>query len=185
MFTNKRTRKAGTEKLPADGRELREEFREAYRDHAGAVYAVAHGIGGVAVASEVTGEVFLRLWRQPEYFDPAKGSMRTSLLRATHRVAIDTIRPQVQGGSGARPPGVDPGHADQLAAATGERSVTAGPLDMLSDDEREAIVIVRYGGCTYREAAVALGLDEGTVKRRIRQGLHRLAVARPNPAPTT
>ncbi len=48
---------------------------------------------------------------------------------------------------------------------------------MLSRDERDAIVTAYHGGCTYQEAAVALGLDEATVKSRIRAGLHHLRVA--------
>lgn len=61
--------------------------------------------------------------------------------------------------------------------AADERSLVAQHLRILSCDERDAIVTAYYGGCTYQEAAVALGLDEGTVKSRIRTGLHHLRVA--------
>lgn len=125
----------------------REALELVYRDHSGAVYAAARGFCGSRVAGDVTVEVFLHLWRHPEQQDSARGSLRTWLLTVTHDISA-----------------VD-------------RSLFDQPLGMLSRDERDAIVTAYYGGCTYREAAVALGLDEGTVKSRLRAGLHHLRKA--------
>jgi RNA polymerase sigma-70 factor (ECF subfamily) len=47
-------------------------------------------------------------------------------------------------------------------------------VDALPAHQREAIVTAFYGERTYRDAAAALGYAEGTVKSRIRAGLHRL-----------
>jgi len=47
-------------------------------------------------------------------------------------------------------------------------------LDVLTDDERSAIELAFFGGHTYRDVAVLLNQPEGTVKSRIRSGLHRL-----------
>lgn len=186
MGSNNTTTGAGAQKLTADGPGLREEFQGAYRYHADAVYGVARGICGVRVAADVTREVFLRLWRHPEDHQPAQLAMRTSLLKATHNVAVDTNRAQTRRAerAGARP-GADVGQIVQDPASTDRRSFGARPLGILSDDEREVIVTVLHGGCTYRAAAVALGLEEGTVKRRIREGLQRLRVAMPPRASTS
>jgi len=153
----------------------------AYRDHRGAVYAAARGFCGSRLAGDVTVEVFLRLWRHPEQQDSTRASLRTSLLTVTHDVSADTIRSETtratSGAQAAARPVADLDDADQLQVAADERSLVAPLLGMLSRDERDAIVTAFYGGCTYREAAVALGLDEGTVKSRIRAGLHHLGAA--------
>lgn len=47
-------------------------------------------------------------------------------------------------------------------------------LDTLTDGERSAIELAYFGGHAYKEVASLLGLPEGTVKSRIRSGLHRL-----------
>lgn len=159
----------------------REALQLAYRDHSGAVYAAARGVCGSGVAGDITVEVFLQLSRHPEHQDSTRASLRTSLLTMTRDVSADTIRSDTarrtsEAHTAARPV-ADLDDADQFQVAADERSLDAQPLRTLSRDERDAIVTTYYGGCTYREAAVALGLDEATVKSRIRAGLHRLRVA--------
>lgn len=163
----------------------REAFRLAYRDHSGAVYAAASGFCGSRVAGDVTVEVFLHLWRHPEQQDSARASLRTSLLTVTHEVAADTIRSgttrRTSEAQAATRPVTDLDGADQFEVAADGLSLGAQPLMMLRRDERDAIVTVHYGGCTYREAAVALGLDEGAVNSSIRAGLDHLRVALTRP----
>ena len=47
-------------------------------------------------------------------------------------------------------------------------------LAVRSDGEREAIVLAYFGHLSYQAPALRLGVAEGTVKSRIRSGLHRL-----------
>src|SRR6202453_2141912 len=66
---------------------------ETYRRHGGAVCGLAHRVlNGAAEAEDVTQEVFLRLWNQPERFDPSRGSLRSYLLTQAHARAVDVIR---------------------------------------------------------------------------------------------
>ena len=66
---------------------------EAYKRHAGAVFALARRLlVDQALAEEVVQEVFLRLWNDPTRFDPDRGSLRSFLLIDTHGRAVDLLR---------------------------------------------------------------------------------------------
>jgi RNA polymerase sigma-70 factor (ECF subfamily) len=152
---------------------------EAYRRHGGAVFALARRLlSDAALAEEVTQEVFLRLWRSPEKFDPERGALRSYLLAQSHGRAVDLLRAE-----GARrrreerdaqrtaEAGYDLEH-EVLDMAVAERVKLA--MAQLHDNERRAIELAYLGGHTYREVAVLLGEPEGTVKSRIRSGLKKM-----------
>lgn len=149
--------------------------------HARPLRAVAsHIIGDGVVAEEIVQDAMLTLWRHPDRFDPARGSLRTYLLtivrgRAIDRVRSDGARRRRELRSGTDPEAV--GAADDPVIANEERQAVRDALDQLEPDQREAIVLAYYGGLTYRDTADVLGLPEGTVKARIRNGLQRLRTA--------
>jgi RNA polymerase sigma-70 factor (ECF subfamily) len=62
-----------------------------------------------------------------------------------------------------------------IALVTAERVREA--LDVLPHEQREAVELAYFGGKTYREVAVALGIPEGTAKSRLRLALRRIADA--------
>lgn len=152
---------------------------EAYRRHGRAVYGLARRVLGDATeAEDVTQEVFLRLWREPDRFDPDRGSLRSFLLAQAHGRAVDAVRStssrrarEAREAARTARTGYDMQHeawdlalADQVARAMGE----------LSDDERRAIELAYFEGRTYREVAQVLEQPEGTVKSRIRNGMRRM-----------
>lgn len=158
-----------------DGRALEELFHR----HGAAVVGVARRLtGSQARAEDVLQEVFLRLWRSPDRYDPTRGTLRSFLLidangRAIELVRTETARRDREVRDGRRPA---PAPAS-VERVVWERSVAghlADALDALPAGEREAIELAYYGGCSYREVATRLGQPEGTVKSRIRAGLHRL-----------
>jgi len=66
---------------------------EAYRRHGGAVFGLAKRVlNNPTDAEDVTQDVFLRLWNQPERFDSARGSLRSFLLAQAHGRAVDAVR---------------------------------------------------------------------------------------------
>jgi RNA polymerase sigma-70 factor (ECF subfamily) len=163
----------------AIGRYREDALAETYRRHAGAVFGLARRVLADATrAEEIVQEVFLRLWNDPDRFDPARGSLRSFLLAQTHGRAVDLLRSdtsrrarEVKDAKAAAEAGYDIEHevwdlavADQVRAALG----------CLPDEERRAIELAYFGGHTYREVAVVLGTPEGTVKSRIRVGLKRM-----------
>lgn len=163
----------------AIGRYHQESLAEAYRRHGGAVFGLARRLlSDRTLAEEVVQEVFLRLWNQPERFDPDRGSLRSYLLAHAHGRSVDLLRSE-----GARrnreerearstaEAGYDLEHEVwDMATAEQVRSV----LETIPEAERQAIDLAYFGGHTYREVAVLLDQPEGTVKSRIRAGLKRL-----------
>ena len=152
---------------------------EAYRRHGGAVHGLARRLlGDDAAAEEVVQEIFLRLWNQPDRFDPDRGSLRSFLLAQSHGRAVDVIRSEEsrrrREERDARR-AVDAGY--DLEREVWDLEVSeriSGALRDLPEDQRSAIVLAYFGGYTYREVAGILGEPEGTVKSRIRSGLGRL-----------
>lgn len=154
---------------------------EIYRRHSGAVFALALRITkNRTLAEEITQEIFVRLWKRWESYDPERGTVRSFLLTHTHGRSVDLIRSE----SSRRMR--EERETRQLVAAAGptlEEEVVEmqmaehvrGALENLTDGERSAIELAYFGGHSYREVAEILGEPEGTVKSRIRTGLKRLA----------
>jgi RNA polymerase sigma-70 factor, ECF subfamily len=154
-------------------------FAEAYRRHAGAVFALAQRmLWERTLAEELVQEVFLRLWEQPDRFDQARGSLRSFLLMDAHARCVDRIR------SDTRRREREQRSARATVVADYDLDLEAYDLDVaeqvrevmatLTDGERRAIELAYFGGHTYREVARILAEPEGTIKSRIRTGLMRL-----------
>jgi RNA polymerase sigma-70 factor (ECF subfamily) len=152
---------------------------EAYRRHGGAVFGLAKRVlANPTDAEDVTQEVFLRLWNQPDRFDPARGSLRSFLLAQAHGRAVDAVRSSSSRRAREARDALrtaespydmqrevwDLAVADQVASAMGE----------LPEEERRAIELAYFNGHTYREVAELLDQPEGTVKSRIRNGMRRM-----------
>jgi RNA polymerase sigma-70 factor, ECF subfamily len=163
----------------AVSRYRQEALAEAYRRHAGAVFGLARRLlADEAHAEEIVQEVFLRLWNQPEKYDPERGTLRSFLLAQCHGRAIDMLRSDTarrrreeQDLRRTAEAGYDLEHEvwDLTVADTMKEALAALP-----DGERQAIELAYWGGHSYREVAGLLGQPEGTVKSRIRAGLKRL-----------
>jgi RNA polymerase sigma-70 factor (ECF subfamily) len=131
------------------------------------------------LAQDVTQEIFLRLWNEPQRFDPERGSLRSFLLREAHSRSIEKVRSeearrQRESRSEFRDrPVLRDTEDDVITSLTSNEVRTA--LSQLPDAERSAIVLAYYGGHSYREVASVLGAPEGTIKSRIRSGLLKLS----------
>jgi RNA polymerase sigma-70 factor, ECF subfamily len=155
---------------------------EVYRRHGGAVYGLAKRVlNNPTEAEDVTQEVFLRLWNQPDRYDADRGSLRSFLLAQAHGRAVDAIRSSnsrrlreardamrtAEGAYDMQHEVWDLAVADQVGQAMGQ----------LPEEERRAIELAYFGGRTYREVATLLDQPEGTVKSRIRNGMRRMRAA--------
>jgi RNA polymerase sigma-70 factor, ECF subfamily len=157
-------------------------LNELYRRHAGPCLGLARRVlNDRSLGEEVVQEVFVRTWRDPGRFDPARGSMRSFLLAQVHGRAVDLLRAESarrgrEDREALRSPNVDIDLEREVMQLT-EAEAVRRALTTLSDGERQAIELAYFGGHTYREVAVILEVPEGTVKSRIRAGLLRLRAA--------
>jgi RNA polymerase sigma-70 factor, ECF subfamily len=150
-----------------------------YEQHANNCYALSRRVlNDRSLAEEVVQELFVRLWREPERFDPTRGSLRSYLLSQVHGRSVDLLRAEVarrgrEEREARRAPAANDSLEREVLDLTEAEAVRAA-LSELSEGERTAIELAYFGGHTYREVAVLLEQPEGTIKSRIRSGLFRL-----------
>jgi RNA polymerase sigma-70 factor (ECF subfamily) len=160
------------------------DFSQAYDDHHRSVYATAYRVvGDQALASDVVQDVFLRLWRRPQAFDPARADLGTYLRLIARSRAIDLIREgQSRGRASDRlklavaedaPHDTDV-RPDLAAARSLERAGVREALETLPAAQREALVLAYWGGLTAEQIARYARIPLGTAKSRIRLGLAKL-----------
>ncbi len=129
-------------------------------------------------ADDLAQEVLVGLWRAPERFDPARGSVCAYLLlkvggRAVDQLRGDTARKRRETTTGRRQRR-HPESVESLVLARWAQREVARALGALPPRERRAIELAYFVGYSYQEVAVVLDRPEGTVKSWIRTGMLRL-----------
>ena len=125
------------------------------------------------LADDVVQETFMALWRRPEAFKPEMGKLRVFLIGIAHKKAVDCVRKEERRRRILESVPMDV-TTESPAKAVEERRGMLAALEKLSPRQREAIFLAFYAGLTYREVAEVLGVPEGTVKTRMRDGMIRL-----------
>jgi RNA polymerase sigma-70 factor (ECF subfamily) len=159
-------------------------FAVVFDRHADVAFSLAYRMcGRRAMAEDVVQEAFLSLWRSAVRFDPARGSVRAWVLRATHNRAIDAFRRTAA--KGARDV-LDEGIAERMPARErvdeevqrreDVRQVRSA-LETLPRDQRQVIELAYFGGFTHTQIAEMLDLPAGTVKGRMRLGITKMRMA--------
>ncbi|TDC83787.1 sigma-70 family RNA polymerase sigma factor [Micromonospora sp. KC606] len=163
---------------------------DLFGQHADDVHAYARWRVGDDEAGDVVGEVFLAAWRSLASLRP--GEERAWLFGTARRVVLSRRR---QGAARSalthrltalhdRAPA--DGMAEQVALTDRVRQV----LDLLSDADREALVIASWFDLSPVEAAKALGVSRPTyavrlhrARKRFRAAFHRMSPDRPAELP--
>jgi RNA polymerase sigma-70 factor (ECF subfamily) len=158
-------------------------FAAAYRDHGRGVHTAAlRVLGDPSRAEDVVQDVFMRLWRRPEIFDPARGELGSYLRLMARSRALDLWREadaaaratdRLGGAVTTGPPPRDDGPAATAGREEEGRFVRTA-LATLPDAQREAVVLAYWGGQSTQEIAQRVGVPLGTVKSRLRLGLGKL-----------
>ena len=138
--------------------------------------------GNRETAEELTLDVFHDVWRRASAYDPASGSVVGWMMNQARSRAIDRLRFE------QRKKRV-PDHADtsvtiapsssphDVLDARDQGRVLRDALQVLTNDERQAIETAFFSELTYREVAAKFNQPLGTVKTRIRSGLEKLRQA--------
>lgn len=129
-------------------------------------------------AEEVTVDVFHDVWRRASRYDAASGTVLGWIMNQARSRAIDRLR------FDSRKKRSPEGEVQPLAEETADPHDVLklreqgqwlrAALTGLTPDERLAIEMTFFGGLTYAEAAARLKEPLGTIKTRIRSGLHKL-----------
>ena len=130
------------------------------------------------VAEELTVDVFHDVWRRAARYDAANGTVLGWIMNQARSRAIDRLRFESRKkrnpGDGELPVAeVAPDPGDLLELREQAQSLRAA-LATLTPDERQAIEVTFFAGLTHAEAAARLNQPLGTIKTRIRSGLHKL-----------
>jgi RNA polymerase sigma-70 factor (ECF subfamily) len=149
-----------------------EALSEVWHRHGSVVFGHARRMtGNAAIAEEVAQDVFVALWKNPERFDPARGTLRAYLGVHARRRAIDMIRQD------SRRSNRELRHhtmnerrdcPDGLDDVTGMKDAVRQAIERLPEDQRRAVELAYFGGLTHCEIAVRLDIPEGTAKSRLR-----------------
>ena len=135
-------------------------------------------IRDVALAEEVTQEVFLAVWLGAERFDPVRGDGVAWIIGIARSRAIDRIRAVHSARLRDRnyaALSIDPvaPSADDVVARLDHR-ILHEALWVLTPKQRQSVMLAFFGGHSYQEVSTLLGVPLPTVKSRIRDGLLRL-----------
>jgi RNA polymerase sigma-70 factor, ECF subfamily len=145
---------------------------------AGTVLGVARSVvRDPALAEEVCQEVLLDVWRAASRFKPGKGSAAAWMTTIAHRRAVDKVRAENRAAAREQRAARHTVTYDEVAEAVEaklERERLRRCMGSLTELQRESVTLAYYAGYTFREVARLLGVAEGTVKTRMRDGLIRL-----------
>jgi len=129
-------------------------------------------------AEDVAQDTFVRMWERRDAWS-VNGSVRALLYRVARNLALDELRrgdARTRADLGSSPP--SPGVAPDEHMENDElRSVIARAVESLPARRREAFMLVRHHGLSYREAADVLELAPQTIANHLTLALTDLRAA--------
>ncbi|HEV7515973.1 MAG TPA: RNA polymerase sigma factor [Thermoanaerobaculia bacterium] len=144
-------------------------------------------LGDFEEARDAVQEVFLKAFRKAGDFRP-QGQVYTWLYRIAVNHCLNRLRRRrlvrfTRLGAPAEPdeiapPELDPADGapspEEALAARRRWAATRRAIERLPANQRAVLVLVRFEGLSYREAAEALGVTEGAIESRLFRAMRRL-----------
>jgi len=135
-------------------------------------------------AEDLTQDVFIRVYRSLDQYDPKQGDLANWLMRLARNLIIDDYRHRQRNPQNSMADAVDD-HQYHLRSAGSSahremerkelaNQVQAG-IDKLPEDLRTCVILRDIEELTYQEIVDVLKIPEGTVKSRINRGRIELA----------
>jgi RNA polymerase sigma-70 factor (ECF subfamily) len=167
-------------------------WEDIVRQHSRRIYNICYRFTGSADnADDLAQEVFIKMYRTLNSFDPDKGSFTTWITTMTRNLLVDHFRKTKQdratdsldAGLGEeedsatlsdRIPDLAPSADDRIQRRETQEMVQKA-IQKLSPELREAVILRDIQDMDYKEIALALKVPEGTVKSRINRGRMELA----------
>lgn len=134
-----------------------EAFQILYDKYGRALYGILMKfVHRTDVADALLREVFVKIWRDIDSFDPSYGTLFTWMLKITRKQALD------YSGSSCK---------QQELAHVGKEPLSPHRATQLDTQYAEVIDMIFFYGHTFEQAARILNLPLDTVKARARKGL--------------
>jgi RNA polymerase sigma-70 factor (ECF subfamily) len=152
-------------------------FEQLYDGYHRLVFGIALRMTSDAtMAEDITQSVFLKLWSSPDAF--RAGNFAAWLSRVARNRVLDALRSRANRPSEEIPADLpaETSIDDAVFARIDAQRVRVA-LAALSDEQRTLIEMGFFGGITHDEMARRTGIPLGTIKTRIRSGLHRMREA--------
>jgi RNA polymerase sigma-70 factor, ECF subfamily len=158
-------------------------FERVYDAFSGILYSLALRIlERPEDTEELLQEVFLKIWRDAEDYDPRRGAPLAWAITITRHKAIDKIRSTTRrlrlyeaaeaeaknDAAAALPQPLNDAESSENAQAVRES------LGRLDPEVRESIELAFFGGLSHSQIAAKLSLPLTTVKSRIRRAMMQL-----------
>lgn len=149
--------------------------REEIVEHLGPMRAFAMSLcRNSALADDLVQESLVKAWSNLDSFKPGT-NMRAwlfTILRNTYYSLHRKRKREVEDIDGVHAESLSqkPDHDGRLVMNDFNKA-----FDKLTDEQREALILVGASGLTYEEAAEACGVAVGTIKSRVNRGRARLA----------
>jgi RNA polymerase sigma-70 factor (ECF subfamily) len=158
-------------------------FEELYRSYAAAAYGMAYRVTGQeTLAQDVVHDAYMALWRAPEAYDPARGSLRTFFLSLVHHRAVDTVRREERMRKrNERAANLETDYDEDVAEGVVEasylgirRKEVREAMKALPPEQQKVLELAYFGGRTQVQIANELDIPVGTVKTRTLAAMRKL-----------
>jgi RNA polymerase sigma-70 factor (ECF subfamily) len=151
-------------------------FNYLYDNYSGALHGIIVSILlDKELANDVLQEVFVKIWRQIEQYNPEKGRLFTWMVNISRNASIDTLRSK-----GYHIQKKNRELTENVYSAAGTISTETDKIGLrklitgLKEDHKILVELAYFQGYTQDEISKLLNVPLGTVKTRLRSALVQL-----------